>query len=75
LTNFSKSRTMKKKYDFINNATSKDEADETIDILLKLFDITPLYKNTLLNALKTNGSDFEDSIIHKCTEKSNIDYL
>lgn len=59
----------------LNKAISKDEADETINILLKLFDITPLDKDTLLNALKTNGNDFEDSVIYNSAEKSNIDYL
>jgi predicted nucleic acid-binding protein len=53
----------------------KPFADNTISNLLKIFDITDVNKNTLVNALRKNDIDFEDSVIYVSAEFAKIDTI
>ena len=59
----------------VSKATSKTEADETIELLLELFKIAPLDEKVIKDAIKTNDIDFEDSVLYNCAFYSNIDYI
>ena len=62
-------------YYLISKYLSKKEADESIEILLKLFDVTYLDKNIIKNAVENNGVDFEDSVIYTSANYEGIDYI
>ena len=62
-------------YYLISKYLSKKEADESIEILLKLFDVTYLDKNIIKNAVENNGVDFEDSVIYTSAYYEGIDYI
>ena len=59
----------------ISKHLSKQEADEAIGILLKLFEVTSLDKNIIKSAVKNNGVDFEDSVIYSSAYHNGIDYI
>ncbi len=56
-------------------ALNKKEADKIIDMLLKIFLVTPLDKIVFIEAIYNNGTDFEDSVIYSSVFNSNIDYI
>ena len=56
-------------------ALNKKEADKIIDMLLKIFLVTPLDKTVFIEAISNNGLDFEDSVIYSSAFNSNIDYI
>ncbi len=62
-------------YYLISKYLSKKEADESIEILLKLFDVTCLDKNIIKNAVENNEVDFEDSVIYSSAYYEGIDYI
>ncbi len=62
-------------YYLISKYLSKKEADESIEILLKLFDVTYLDKNIIKNAVENNEVDFEDSVIYSSAYYEGIDYI
>ncbi len=62
-------------YYLISKYLSKKEADESIEILLKLFDVTYLDKNIIKNAVENNEVDFEDSVIYTSAYYEGIDYI
>ncbi|NPA10764.1 MAG: PIN domain-containing protein [Epsilonproteobacteria bacterium] len=51
-------------YYLIQKAYSKNCTNEAIKKLLYIFEITPVTKDVLLEALETNFNDFEDSVIY-----------
>ena len=53
----------------------KEEADNTVELLLKIFDVTVLDKNVFQIALLDNGKDFEDSVIYSSAFTNEIDYI
>ncbi len=59
----------------ISRHTNQDKADKTIQNLLKIFEVTPINKNTLIQASIDNGSDYEDSVIYTSAHESNIDII
>lgn len=62
-------------YYLINKSVDKSKSDEIVDKLLQLFNITDVNKNILINSLKNNGKDFEDSVIYTSAEYFNIDVI
>jgi len=59
----------------VEKSLSKKEADKYIDILLQIFNISPIDKQVLKDAVLNNGNDFEDSIIYTSAYYSKIDYI
>ena len=62
-------------YYLISKYLSKVEADEAIEILLKLFEVASLDKEIIQNAVKNNGVDFEDSVIYSSAYYEGVDYI
>ena len=56
-------------------ALNKNEADKIIEMLLKIFLVTPLDKAVFTEAIANNGQDFEDSVIYSSAFNTNIDYI
>ncbi len=56
-------------------ALDKNEADKIIEMLLKIFLVTPLDKTVFTEAIANNGLDFEDSVIYSSAFNTNIDYI
>jgi len=59
----------------VEKSLSKQEADKSIDILLQIFNISPIDKQVLKDAVTNNGSDFEDSVIYTSAYYSKIDFI
>jgi len=59
----------------IEKSLSKQEADKYIDILLQIFNISPIDKQVLKDAVTNNGNDFEDSVIYTSAHYSKIDFI
>jgi len=62
-------------YYLISKHSNKLKADDITKKLLQLFKIAKVDKDILLNALKNNGKDFEDSVIYTSAEYFNIDII
>ncbi|RLA58530.1 MAG: PIN domain nuclease [Epsilonproteobacteria bacterium] len=54
---------------------NKQHADETIQELLTLFEVTQLNKQVLQNACNENGVDYEDSVIYCSAIYEDIDII
>jgi len=59
----------------ISKSKNKEEANHIIKTLLKLFNITPVNKATLLKACDDIGIDYEDSVIYSSAKISKIDVI
>jgi len=59
----------------ISKSKDKEEANHIIKTLLKLFNIAPIDKVTLLKACDDNGIDYEDSVIYSSAKISKIDII
>jgi predicted nucleic acid-binding protein len=59
----------------IEREKSKQEANEIIENLLKLFSVTEVNKEVLLLACHQNGADYEDAVIYSSCEKEQIDHI
>ncbi len=59
----------------VSKSLNKDHADETIQELLSLFEISQVDKLTLQNACKENGIDYEDSVIYCSAKHEGIDII
>ena len=62
-------------YYLISKNVDKSKADEIINKLLQLFHIADVNKNILIQSLKNNGQDFEDSVIYTSAEYFNVDVI
>jgi predicted nucleic acid-binding protein len=62
-------------YYLIQKNTNKIKANEIIEKLLQIFNIAKIDKTVLLNSLKNNGVDFEDSVIYTSAEYCNIEAI
>ena len=62
-------------YYLLNRQLDKNSSNDAIKTLLELFEITKLDKEVLLNSLKNNGIDFEDSVIYTSGDFSDIDII
>jgi predicted nucleic acid-binding protein len=62
-------------YYLISKNQDKLKSDEIIENLLQLFNIADVNKNILLQSLKNNGKDFEDSVIYTSAEYFDIDVI
>ena len=62
-------------YYLISKSLSKEEANTIIKQLLTLFEVASVDKNTLLEALKNNGADYEDSVIYSSAYLAKIDVI
>ena len=62
-------------YYLIQKAYDKKMADDVIYKLLKLFEITPVTKEVLLEALNSEFNDFEDSIVYSSAYLHGIDVI
>ena len=51
------------------------KADEIIKELLDIFEVTFIDKTTFLEAIKSKGSDFEDSVISQSAKQNSIDII
>jgi len=51
------------------------EANEIIEMLLKLFEVTEVNKAVLQSACIQNGIDYEDAVIYSSCEINSIDYI
>lgn len=54
---------------------NKHHADETIQELLSLFDVTQVNKQVLQKACNENGVDYEDSVIYSSARYEEIDII
>ena len=59
----------------IGRETNKKKADEIIEKLLNLFEVSPVTKKILYDASINNGVDYEDSVIYTSAFYSNIDII
>jgi len=59
----------------IGRETNKKEANEIIEKLLTLFEVSPVTKKILYNASINNGLDYEDSVIYTSAFYSAIDII
>ncbi len=59
----------------IAKALNKQEANNVIEKLLKIFLITPFDKAVFIDAIANNGVDFEDSVIFNSALHHQIDYI
>ena len=59
----------------VEKSLSKQEADKSIDILLQIFNISPIDKQVLKDAVTNNRNDFEDSVIYTSAHCSKIDFI
>ncbi|NPA88327.1 type II toxin-antitoxin system VapC family toxin [Caminibacter pacificus] len=59
----------------VQKAYNKKTADDVVYKLLKLFDVTPVTKEVLLEALNSGFNDFEDSIIYSSAYLQGIDFI
>ncbi len=62
-------------YYLLSKHTDKKKCNETIETLLELFCIAKLDKKILLESIKNNGIDFEDSVIYTSANFTNIDVI
>ncbi len=62
-------------YYLISKNLDKSKADNIINKLLQLFHIADVNKNILIQSLKNNGQDFEDSVIYTSAEYFNVDVI
>ena len=56
-------------------AIGKEDALHEIEKLLTLFDISPVDKQVLTNALKTDFKDFEDAVLHEAGKASYVESI
>ncbi|CAA6804144.1 MAG: Putative nucleic acid-binding protein, contains PIN domain [uncultured Sulfurovum sp.] len=59
----------------VGRSTNKKEADEIIEKLLTLFEVSAVTKEVLKEASKNNGLDYEDSVIYTAADYSEIDII
>jgi predicted nucleic acid-binding protein len=59
----------------VSKTTNRQEANGIIENLLRLFDIADVNKIVLLESIKNNGKDFEDSVIYTSAEFFDIDVI
>ena len=59
----------------ISKSIDKKTANEVIYKLLKIFEISEVNKNTIIEALNNDFNDFEDSIIYSSAYLNGIDYI
>jgi predicted nucleic acid-binding protein len=59
----------------VSKTTNRQEANGIIENLLRLFDIADVNKIILLESIKNNGKDFEDSVIYTSAEFFDIDVI
>ena len=59
----------------ISKSLGKNEANEVIYKLLKVFEVTEINKITILEAISEDFNDFEDSIIYASAYLNGIDYI
>ncbi len=62
-------------YYLMSKHLDKNKRNETIRVLLDLFEIVSIDKTTLEESLKNCGSDFEDSIIYTSAKFGEIDCI
>jgi len=62
-------------YYLISKSINKKTANEVIYKLLKIFEISEVNKNTILDALNSDFNDFEDSIIYSSAYLNGVDYI
>ncbi len=59
----------------VSKSFDKAKAEEIIDDLLLLFEITDINKPVLIDAVKNSGVDFEDSVIYTSAKFCDIDII
>lgn len=59
----------------IGRETNKKEANEIIEKLLILFEVSPVTKKVLYDASVNNGIDYEDSVIYTSAYYSDINII
>ncbi len=59
----------------VSKSFDKSKAEKIIDNLLLIFEITDINKLVLIDAVKNNGVDFEDSVIYTSAKFCDIDII
>jgi len=59
----------------VGRSTNKKEADDIIEKLLILFEVSAVTKEVLKDASRNNGLDYEDSVIYTAAAYSEIDII
>jgi len=62
-------------YYLISKSVDKVMVDDIMDKLLELFGVADVNKKILVEALKNNGKDFEDSVIYTSVKYFDIDII
>lgn len=62
-------------YYIIKKAFDNQKAVKQIELLSEIFDIAPVNKTVIINALKLEFKDFEDAIIHESARAVNADII
>ena len=59
----------------VAKATNKNEAIKNIQVLLSLFEIAPVNRLVLENALNSRFADFEDAVLHEAACHVGAEYI
>ena len=59
----------------VSKALGRSEADRVIGLLLQIFEVVPVDKEVLLDAIERGGSDFEDSVILTAAQMDGVDLV
>ncbi|CAA6804551.1 MAG: Putative nucleic acid-binding protein, contains PIN domain [uncultured Sulfurovum sp.] len=59
----------------VGRSKNKKEADEIIEKLLTLFEVSAVTKEVLKDASRNNGLDYEDSVIYTAANYSEVDII
>lgn len=62
-------------YYLVSKSTTKTKADCIVEDLLSIFEIAEVNKEVLIDSLKNNGKDFEDSVIYTSASFKKIDLI
>lgn len=59
----------------VSRERGKQSADDVIARMLEIFEITPVDKRVLTEAVRIHGTDFEDSVVHTSAYYAGIDRI
>jgi len=59
----------------IRKSAGSRNAVDSISLLLSLFEIAPVNKTVLENALRLSFKDFEDAVLHEAARYSNVEVI
>ena len=55
--------------------SSKNEANKACKAIMDVFDVLSIEDTDILNALKDNPVDFEDTVVERCAKRNQCNYI